>query len=70
VVAITPAQLGYLREGIDWRNPLDTWRPDEGDALTHVADFGPRITSIVMQLHSWRGHWINFPTMWMGSKKS
>ena len=27
VVAITPAQLGYLLEGIDWRNPQKTWRP-------------------------------------------
>jgi transposase len=27
VVTITPAQLGYLLEGIDWRNPVRTWRP-------------------------------------------
>jgi transposase len=27
VVAITPAQLGYLLEGIDWRHPQRTWRP-------------------------------------------
>jgi transposase len=27
VVAITPAQLGYLLEGIDWRMPQQTWRP-------------------------------------------
>lgn len=26
-VAITSAQLGYLLEGIDWRNPQHTWRP-------------------------------------------
>nr|WP_281030781.1 IS66 family insertion sequence element accessory protein TnpB [Rhizobium laguerreae] len=26
-VAITPAQLGYLLEGIDWRMPQKTWRP-------------------------------------------
>lgn len=26
-VAITPAQLGYLLEGIDWRHPQRTWRP-------------------------------------------
>ena len=26
-VAITAAQLGYLLEGIDWRAPLQTWRP-------------------------------------------
>ena len=27
VVAITSAQLAYMLEGIDWRNPLHTWRP-------------------------------------------
>ena len=27
-VAITPAQLGYLLEGIDWRMPQRTWRPE------------------------------------------
>jgi transposase len=27
MVAITAAQLGYMLEGIDWRNPLRTWRP-------------------------------------------
>jgi transposase len=26
-VTLTPAQLGYLLEGIDWRAPQRTWRP-------------------------------------------
>lgn len=26
-VAISPAQLGYMLEGIDWRNPRHTYRP-------------------------------------------
>lgn len=26
-VIITPAQLGYLLEGIDWRMAQETWRP-------------------------------------------
>jgi transposase len=26
-VTITTAQLGYLLEGIDWRLPQHTWRP-------------------------------------------
>jgi transposase len=26
-VTITPAQLSYLLEGIDWRMPQRTWRP-------------------------------------------
>jgi transposase len=27
VVALSPAQLAYMLEGIDWRNPQLTWRP-------------------------------------------
>lgn len=27
VVAISSAQLGYLLEGTDWRNPVSSWRP-------------------------------------------
>jgi transposase len=27
VVSITPAQMAYMLEGIDWRNPQLTWRP-------------------------------------------
>ena len=27
-VHLTPAQLGYLLEGIDWRAPQKTWRPE------------------------------------------
>jgi transposase len=27
MVPITPAQLGYMLEGIDWHNPLHSWRP-------------------------------------------
>lgn len=26
-VAITAAQMAYMFEGIDWRNPQKTWRP-------------------------------------------
>ena len=26
-VSISGAQLSYMLEGIDWRNPLHTWRP-------------------------------------------
>jgi transposase len=26
-VAISAAQLGYLLDAIDWRNPQHTWRP-------------------------------------------
>lgn len=27
-VRLSPAQLGYLLEGIDWRAPQKTWRPE------------------------------------------
>ena len=27
-VAISVSQLGYMLDGIDWRNPLRTWRPE------------------------------------------
>jgi len=27
-VAITVAQLAYMLDGIDWRNPVRTWRPE------------------------------------------
>jgi transposase len=28
VVPISSAQLGYMLEGIDWRHPQRTWRPE------------------------------------------
>ena len=28
IVSITPAQLAYLLEGIDWRNPRHSFRPE------------------------------------------
>ena len=27
-VSLTPAQLAMLTEGIDWRTPVRTWRPE------------------------------------------
>jgi transposase len=27
VLAISASQLGYMLDGIDWRNPRHTWRP-------------------------------------------
>jgi transposase len=27
-VSISASQLGYMLEGIDWRNPQRTWRPE------------------------------------------
>ena len=27
-IAITAAQLAYMLEGIDWRHPQRTWRPE------------------------------------------
>jgi transposase len=28
VVAISASQLAYMLDGIDWRNPRHTWRPE------------------------------------------
>jgi transposase len=28
VISLSAAQVGYLLEGIDWRNPQRTWRPE------------------------------------------
>jgi transposase len=28
IVAISAAQLAYMLDGIDWRNPIRTWRPE------------------------------------------
>jgi transposase len=28
VVSVSPAQMAYLLEGIDWRMPQKTWRPE------------------------------------------
>jgi transposase len=28
VVAISAARLAYMRDGIDWRNPRRSWRPE------------------------------------------
>ena len=28
VVAISASQLGYMLDGIDWRNPVRRWRPE------------------------------------------
>jgi transposase len=30
VVSISAAQMAYMLEGIDWRNPQLTWRPKSG----------------------------------------
>src|SRR6516165_8860746 len=44
VIAITAAQ-GYMLEGIDWRNPLHSWRP-------HAAPIGARqVDSPIARAH-------------------
>ena len=44
VVAISAAQLAYLLEGIDWRNPRHTFRPQvEGLVLENVVIEGQRV---------------------------
>jgi transposase len=50
VVAITPAQLGYLLSGIDWRHPRATWRQLRSDEFCGLGSGG---RSMVM---SWACH--------------
>src|SRR6516165_8127149 len=54
VVAITAAQLGYMLEGIDWRNPLHTWRP-------HAVGWGcEQVDSPIARAHHSRLRlWLN-----------
>src|SRR3954452_7376289 len=41
VIAISAAQLAYMLDGIDWRNPVRTWRPEVAGSgcgrLTHLT---------------------------------
>jgi transposase len=43
VVAITPAQLGYLLEGIDWRAPRRTWVPQAEASRSSARAYAPRL---------------------------
>ena len=38
-VAISGAQLAYMLDGIDWRNPQRTWRPEVGGIVYGAAAF-------------------------------
>src|SRR3546814_12437504 len=40
-VVVTPAQLAMLVEGIDWRMPLRTWRPELAGYLLPLDSPGP-----------------------------
>ena len=42
-VTITPAQLGYLLEGIDWRLPQHTSRPGFGAVETATRPMNPSV---------------------------
>jgi transposase len=44
-VTITSAQLGYLLEGIDWRLPQHTWRPQAAESKVCFSDSRARFTS-------------------------
>ena len=46
-VTISAAQLGYLLEGIDWRAPQQTWRPQAaGRGLRRVESTGDLLVPI------------------------
>ena len=66
-VAITPAQMGYLLEAIDWRNPQQTWRPTNAGQTKNLpasAFWGPQSGRFMIPLRSWMQLWTPFPTMW------
>jgi hypothetical protein len=52
MVTITPAQLGYLLEGIDWRMPQHTWRdrkqPVDCGIVNHIAIEGSQERCLVI----------------------
>ena len=55
VVGLTAAQMSYLLEAIDWRNPQHTWRPQQ-DRLKKVLRCGrkrPQIASFVIPSGPW-----------------
>ncbi len=39
-IAITSAQLANMLDGIDWRNPVRTWRPEVAGYGLPLADCG------------------------------
>ncbi len=59
-VSITTAQLGYLLEGIDWRNPQQTWRQSRPDEQQSLATQRVRGT-----LKAWQITPIRFPPVWL-----
>jgi transposase len=47
VVALTAAQMGYLLEAIDWRNPQHTWRPQSaGQAAENSFEAAKKLRQI------------------------
>ena len=57
-VSISAAQMAYMLEGIDWRNPQLTWRPTEG-GMSEEKSGGPRyfgapqITQYMIHFVAW-----------------
>ena len=61
VVSISVAQMAYMLEGIDWRNPQLTWRPKSAGRARgkrrktwgHTHFRAPRIAKIMIPFVSW-----------------
>ncbi len=47
VVTISPAQLGYLLSGIDWRNPPGNLAADIGGLTVFASRFSADVISIL-----------------------
>ena len=63
-VVITPAQLGMLLEGIDWRMPRRTWRPgwrDEPRLIESAGVFAVQPGSAHDSMRGCRSRLISFP---------
>ena len=49
VVALTAGQMSYLLEGIDWRNPQQTWRPQSAGQPPRAAENSTTAAWFVIQ---------------------
>jgi transposase len=49
IVSLTSAQLACLLDGIDWRNPQYSWRPQSADRASMPGMMYYRL--------DWRGRW-------------
>src|SRR6266542_229560 len=54
VVAISAGQMGDLLEGIDWRMPQKTWRPEAARAVAQISSTEAIIASLRLEIEKLR----------------